>query len=66
MKSILIVVVVLNFHHMEVISESYPSMEECLVQKPLVRESVKSINEHLYPLQLISVSCVPEKKDEPT
>jgi len=64
MKTILIVVLIFNYNDMEIVSESYPTMTECLLQKPLIRESVKSINDNLYPLKLVSVSCVPEKKNE--
>lgn len=62
MKFLLIVVLIVNYEQMEVISDTYPSLEECQKQIPLIKEDVKSINKNTFPVELVSATCVEEKK----
>jgi hypothetical protein len=48
---------------MELLTEAYPSQATCEEQVLLIKKDAKFINDNLYPLEVISASCVPEVED---
>ena len=62
MKIIMVLVILIN-HKMELITEVYTSQESCIQQTELVRKDVKSINDNLYPIEIVSLACVPEVQE---
>lgn len=58
----MVLVVMIN-HKMELITEAYPTQESCIQQVELVRKDVKSINDNLYPIEIVSIACVPEVQE---
>lgn len=62
MKFVLIVVLMVNWQEMEIVSDTYPSKEECEKQIPVIREDVKSINKNAFPLEVVSAICMESKQ----
>ena len=58
----MVLVIMIN-HKMELITEAYPSQESCNQQIELVRKDIKSINDNLYPIEIVSIACVPEVQE---
>lgn len=61
MKYVLVLIVIVNFENMELVHNSYSSKEECMAQIPIIKQDVKLINKNLYPLEISSITCMPEK-----